>query len=84
MAAYGGADDAAGLITSSAERATQWKTRLRIASFTVRPATLFGGSIERSAKDLVVRRWTRNTTDAAVKQLTTRPALAFRFPTWTW
>ena len=32
-------------------------------------ATVFGGSIERSAEDLVVRRWTRNTTDAAVNQL---------------
>ena len=68
-AAYGGAADAAGLITTSAELATQWNVRLRIASFTVRPATVFGGSIERSAEDLVVRRWTRNTMDAAVNQL---------------
>lgn len=68
-AAYGGAADAVGIITTSAELATQWKVRLRIASFTVRPATAFGGSIERSAEDLVVRQWTRNTMDAAVSQL---------------
>ena len=43
--------------------------RLRIASFTVRPFTMFGGSIERSAEDLVVQQWTRKTMDAAVKQL---------------
>jgi nucleotide-binding universal stress UspA family protein len=43
--------------------------RLRIASFTARPFTMFGGSIERTAEDLVVQRWTRKTMDAAVKQL---------------
>ena len=43
--------------------------RLRIASFTVPPFTMFGGSIERSAEELVVQQWTRKTTDAAVKQL---------------
>ena len=68
-AAYGGAADAVGLIATSAELAKQWKVRLRIASFTVRPLTMFGGSIERSAEDLVVQQWTRRTTDAAVKQL---------------
>ena len=47
----------------------QWKVRLRIASFTVPPSTMFGGSIERSAEDLVVQQWTRKTMDAAVKQL---------------
>ena len=68
-AAYGGNADAVGLIATSAELATQWKVRLRIASFTVPPSTMFGGSIERSAEDLVVQQWTRKTTDAAVEQL---------------
>jgi nucleotide-binding universal stress UspA family protein len=68
-AAYGGAADAAGLIATSAQLAQQWKTRLRIASFTARPVTMFGGSIERSAEELVVQRWTRKTMEAAVKQL---------------
>jgi nucleotide-binding universal stress UspA family protein len=68
-AAYGGAADTAGLIQTAAELAKQWSVRLRIASFTVRPATLFGGSIERSAEDLVVRQWARKTMDAALSQL---------------
>ena len=38
----------------AAALATQWGARLRIASFTVRPFTMFGGSIERSAEELVV------------------------------
>ena len=49
--------------------AKQWGARLRIASFTVRPFTMFGGSIERSAEELVVQQWTRRTTDAVVGQL---------------
>jgi len=67
--AYGGAADAVGLIATSAELAKRWKVQLRIASFTVPPSTLFGGSIERSAEELVVQQWTSKTTDAAVKQL---------------
>ena len=30
---------------------------------------MFGGSIERSAEELVVQQWTHRTTDAAVRQL---------------
>jgi nucleotide-binding universal stress UspA family protein len=67
--AYGGAADAVGLIQSSAELAKQWSVRLRIASFTVRPTTTFGGSIERSAENLVIQQWTRKTMAAALKQL---------------
>jgi nucleotide-binding universal stress UspA family protein len=67
--AYGGAADAVRLIPTSAELAKEWKARLRIASFTSRPFTMFGGSIERSAEELVVRQWTRKTMDAAVRQL---------------
>jgi nucleotide-binding universal stress UspA family protein len=67
--AYGGAADAVGLIATSAELAKQWKVRLRIASFTVRPLTMFGGLVDRSAEELVVEQWTSKTTDAAVKQL---------------
>jgi nucleotide-binding universal stress UspA family protein len=68
-AAYGGAADAVGLITTSAELAKRWSVRLRIASFTVRPLRMYGGSIEPSAEALVVRQWTRQTMDAALKQL---------------
>jgi nucleotide-binding universal stress UspA family protein len=68
-AGYGGAADAVGLIATSAELAQQWKARLRIASFTVPQFTMFGGSIEHSAEELVVQQWTRKTEDAAVKQL---------------
>ena len=68
-AAYGGAADAVGLIKTSAELARQWSVRMRIASFTVRPTTTFGGSIDRSAENLVIQQWTSKTIDAAVKQL---------------
>jgi nucleotide-binding universal stress UspA family protein len=68
-AAYGGAADAVGLIATSAELANQWKVRLRIASFTVRPSTMFGGSMERSPEELVVQQWMSKTTEAAAKQL---------------
>jgi nucleotide-binding universal stress UspA family protein len=68
-AAYGGEADAVRLIATSAELAKQWRVQLRIASFTVRPFTMFGGSIERSAEELVVQQWTRRTMDAAAKQL---------------
>ncbi|MEN0139351.1 MAG: universal stress protein [Rhodococcus sp. (in: high G+C Gram-positive bacteria)] len=68
-AAYGGAADSVGLIGTSVELARQWKVRLRIASFTVRPYSMFGGSIDRSAEDLVIRQWTRRTADRVMKQL---------------
>jgi nucleotide-binding universal stress UspA family protein len=68
-AAYGGAADAVGLIAASAELAKQWKVRLRIASFTVPPLTMFGSSIGRSGEELVVQQWMSKTMDAAVKQL---------------
>ena len=67
--AYGGAADAVGLIATSAELAQQWKVQLRIASFTVPPLTMFGGSIEHSAEELVVQQWTSRTVEAAAKQL---------------
>ena len=69
LTAYGGAADAVGLIKTSAELARQWSVRMRIASFTVRPTTTFGGSIERSAENLVIQQWTRKTMDAVLKQL---------------
>lgn len=68
-AAYGGAADAVGLIVTTAELAKRWSVRMRIASFTVRPLRMFGGSIERSAESLVVREWTRQTMEQALKQL---------------
>ena len=67
--AYGGGADAEGLIATSAELARRWGARLRIASFTVRPFTMFGGSIERSAEELVVQQWTHRTTEAVVERL---------------
>jgi hypothetical protein len=47
--------DAVGLIAKSAELARRWPVRLRIVSFTVRPATMFGDAIEPSAEQLVVK-----------------------------
>ena len=58
-----------GLIATSAELAKRWSVRLRIVSFTVRPVTMFGGSIEPSAEDLVVEQWSRRTFDEIAKQL---------------
>ena len=68
-AAYGGHADAVGLIATCAELAKQWSVRLQIVSFTVRPITMFSGSIEPTAEDLVVEQWFRRTTDEIVKQL---------------
>jgi nucleotide-binding universal stress UspA family protein len=68
-AAYRGDGDADGLISTGVDLAKQWKVRLRIASFTVRPFTMFGGSLDRSAEELVIEQWTHRTTEAAVKQL---------------
>jgi nucleotide-binding universal stress UspA family protein len=67
--AYGGQADAVGLIATSAELAKQWRVRLRIASFTVRPFTMLGGSLDRSAEGLVVQQWARRTTESAARQL---------------
>jgi nucleotide-binding universal stress UspA family protein len=68
-AAYGGAADAVGLITTGAELAKQWSVPMRIASFTVRPLRTFGGSIEPAAENLIVQRWSRKTMESALKQL---------------
>ena len=68
-AAYGGQADVVGLIATCAELAKKWSVRLRIASFTVRPTTMFSGSIEPSAEDLVVEQWSRRTFDEIAKQL---------------
>ncbi|MGW5152185.1 universal stress protein [Rhodococcus koreensis] len=68
-AAYGGAADAVGLIATSDELAKLWNVRLRVASFTVRPYSMFGGSIDRSAEELVIRQWTQRTADRVVNQL---------------
>ncbi|MEN3320142.1 MAG: hypothetical protein V7643_3544 [Mycobacterium sp.] len=68
-AAYGGEADINGLIAAAAELAKQWPVQLRIVSFTVRPVTMFSGSIEPSAEDLVVQQWARRTMDDIVKQL---------------
>jgi len=68
-AAYGGAADEVGLIEACAALARKWSVGMRIASFTVRPPAMFGGSIERSAEELVIRQWSRRVMDAAVKEL---------------
>src|SRR5690349_8799320 len=44
--AYGGAADNVKLIRTVAELSTRWRVQMRIASFTVRPPQMFGGSIE--------------------------------------
>ena len=67
--AYGGQADAVGLVATSAELAKQWSARLRIASFTVRPVTMFSGAIEPAAEDLVMRQWARRTQEGITAQL---------------
>lgn len=67
--AYGGQADAVGLVATSAELAQRWSARLRIASFTVRPVTMFSGAIEPAAEDLVVKQWARRTHEGIVAQL---------------
>jgi nucleotide-binding universal stress UspA family protein len=67
--AYGGQADEVGLVTTTAELAERWSARLRIASFTVRPVTMFSGSIETAAEDLVVEQWARRTQDNIIGQL---------------
>lgn len=67
--AYGGRADQAGLVAMSAEFAERWSARLRIASFTVRPVTMFSGSIETAAEDLVVKQWARSTQESIAAQL---------------
>ncbi len=68
-AAYGGEADINGLIPAAVELATRWPVQLRIVSFTVRPVRMFGGSIESSAEDLVIRQWSRRMLDDIAKQL---------------
>lgn len=67
--AYGGHADAARLIETAVELATRWSVRLRIASFSVRPVTVFSGSIEPSAESLVVEQWSKRTADEVTAQL---------------
>ncbi|WP_197382130.1 universal stress protein [Mycolicibacterium mengxianglii] len=67
--AYGGQADEVGLVATSAELARRWSTRLRITSFTVRPVTMFGGSIEPAAEDLVVNQWALRTQEGIADQL---------------
>jgi nucleotide-binding universal stress UspA family protein len=67
--AYGGQADAVGLVATSAELARRWSARLRIASFTVRPVTMFSGAIEPAAEDLVVKQWARRTHEGIAAQL---------------
>ena len=68
-AAYGGSADTSKLIATVAEMATQWHVEMRIASFTVRPPSMYGGSIEHSAEDLVMRQWAQRTTQAVERQV---------------
>lgn len=67
--AYGGHADEVGLVATTAQLAEQWSARLRIASFTVRPASMFSSAIETSAEDLVVEQWARRTQDGIAAQL---------------
>ena len=67
--AYGGQADAVGLVAAGAELAAQWSAKLRIASFTVRPLTMFSGSIEPGNEDLVVEQWAQRTHEGIAAQL---------------
>lgn len=67
--AYGGQAEEVGLVATSAGLAERWSARLRIASFTVRPVTMFGGSIETAAEDLVVEQWAQRTRADITAQL---------------
>ncbi|MET0900734.1 MAG: universal stress protein [Mycobacterium sp.] len=67
--AYGGHADAAGLVATGADLAKKWSANLRIASFTVRPVTMFSGAIEPAAESLVVKEWARRTHDGIAAQL---------------
>lgn len=67
--AYGGHADAVGLVAASAELAQQWSAKLRIASFTVRPVTMFSGAIEPANEDLVVKQWAQRTQEGIAAQL---------------
>ncbi|WP_458315925.1 universal stress protein [Mycolicibacterium brisbanense] len=66
---YGGMSGTTPLIRKTAELAASWRTHMRIASFTVRPALMLGGSIEQSAEDLVTDQWTRTAIRALRRQL---------------
>ncbi|BCI54006.1 universal stress protein [Mycolicibacterium litorale] len=67
--AYGGHADAVRLIETAVELAARWSVRLRIASFSVRPVAVFGGSFEPSAEGLVVEQWSKRTADEVARQL---------------
>ena len=67
--AYGGQADAVGLIATSADLARRWGARLRVASFTVRPMTMFSGAIEPAAEDLVISQWAERTKADITEQL---------------
>lgn len=67
--AYGGHAEAVRLIETATELAVRWSVRLRIASFSVRPVTVFSGSIEPSAESLVVEQWSKRTTEEITAQL---------------
>lgn len=69
--AYGGRADQVKLVAASSELAERWSARLRIASFTVRPVTMFSGAIETAAEDLVVKQWARSTQQGITAQLET-------------
>lgn len=70
-AAYGGQADEVGLVATCADLAERWSAGLRIASFTVRPVTMFSGAIETAAEDLVIKQWARRTQEGIAAQLET-------------
>ncbi|MFT4043140.1 MAG: universal stress protein [Gordonia sp. (in: high G+C Gram-positive bacteria)] len=58
---YGGAARAERLVHTAAEYAVRWQVPMRVASFTVRPPMSYGGSIEATAEDLVIKQWAHRT-----------------------
>ncbi|AFM18854.1 universal stress protein UspA-like protein [Mycolicibacterium chubuense NBB4] len=67
--AYGGQADQVGLVATCAELAERWSARLRIASFTVRPVTMFSGTVEPAAENLVIKQWAQRTREGIAAQL---------------
>lgn len=60
-AAYGGSAGAPELLLAVAAVAARVDASLRVASFTVRPQTVFAGAVRPDAEDLVVNEWVRAT-----------------------
>lgn len=57
------------LVVAAGAVAARVGAALRVASFAVRPPTVFGGSVETDVEDLVTDRWAANTTAAIERSI---------------